>query len=163
MITGVAQQQLQATTLTSISVAKGNNIGQSLPLSGTQVETTATNSTGVNIETAMSLADVVRKYDVRNISPRDMAAMSLELYQSGAISFRDHALLSFQPELGPEFNKTLAGTTGGPDAPRDFIAQWDTQLQIHEKMGDVNFANNDRRILNILSNLAALREAAAPA
>jgi len=84
--------------------------------------------------------------------------MSQELYQSGAITFQDHALLSFQPELSPEFNKMLPGPFGKPDAPRDFIAQWEAQLRAHEEMGEVNFAKNDQRILNILGNLAALHE-----
>lgn len=163
MITTATQQQLRATTLAAISAVKGEGVGQSLPVSGTRVEATKSSPEVVNVRTAKSLADVARKYDVRNMSPRDMAAMSQELYQSGAISFQDHALLAFQPELSPEFNKTLAGSPGKPDAPRDFIAQWETQLQIHENQGDVNFAKNDRRILNILGNLAALHEPAGPA
>ena len=163
MITGATQQQLRATTLTVISAAKGNDIGQSLPISGKQVEATETNLAVINIEPAKSLADVARKYDVRNMSPREMAAMSQELYQSGAVSFQDHALLSFQPELSPESNNILAGIPGTSDVPKDFIAQWETQLRIHEKMGEVNFAKNDRRMLNILGNLAVLRESAASA
>lgn len=91
-----------------------------------------------------------------------MATMSQELYQSGAISPQEHVLLSFQPELNPESSKTLAGAYA-PDAPKDFIAQWEAQLRIHKSMGEANFAKNDQRILSILHNLAALHESATPA
>ncbi|MBI3525876.1 MAG: hypothetical protein HY066_15390 [Betaproteobacteria bacterium] len=163
MIAGAIQQQLRATTLTAISAIKGNGAGPSLPVSGTRAGITEASSVMVNVGTARTLADVAKKYAVRDMSPQEMAAMSQELYQSGAITFQDHALLSFQPELSPQFDKTLLGAPGKPDAPKDFIAQWETQLQMHEKMGDVNFAKNDQRILNILGNLAALRVTAAPA
>jgi len=159
MITGAAQQQLQ-TSPAAISAAKQSNSGQSSPLSGVRDDATAANSVAVNFETSRSLAGIAKEYDVRNMSPRGMAAMSQKLYQSGAISFQDHALLSFQPELSPEFSKTPLGHHGKPDGPRDFIAQWEMQLQIHEKRGDIRFSKIDRRMLNILGNLAALRESA---
>lgn len=162
MITSTTHQQLRIATLTAISAAKEVGAARSLPASANRVATTGSTSEVVNVGTAKSLTDVAKKYDVRGMSPRDMAAMSQELYQGGAISFQDHALLSFQPELNPEFNTTLAGTSD-PDAPRDFIAQWETQLRIHENLGEVNFAKNDQRMLNILGNLAALHGSAAPA
>lgn len=161
MITGATQQQLRTTTPTAIYSARGNDPGQSLPVSGARIETTKTNLAAVDVETALSLAGVSRKYDVRNVSPREMAAMSQELYQGGAISFQDHALLSFQPELSPEFNKIFPGRPGKPDTPRDFIAQWETQLQTDEKRSDKNASKNDQRIQNIIGNLAALRESTA--
>lgn len=162
MITGAAQQY-RATSLTAISAVKGQNIEPGLPVPGRRTETAASSSAVVNIEAPRPLADAAKKFDVRNMSPRDMATMSQALYQSGTISFRDHALLSFQPELGQQFNATLPGAPGEPDAPRDFLAQWEAQLQIHEKLGDAEFAKNDQRVLNILGNLAALRESAATA
>jgi len=158
-MTTVTQQPLRATNLGVIPAAKVEGRGRGLPVSGTPVATTGSASDVVNLGTAQSLTDVARKYDVRNMSPREMAAMSQTLYQSGAISFQDHALLSFQPDLGSDFNPTLAAPPGQADAPRDLMAQWAAQLQAHEQQGDANFAKNDQRMLNILGNLAALHEA----
>lgn len=154
MMTGATQQPLRANPLAAISAAKGKDTGQHLPAA----KTAEADSAPVNVETARSLGGLAGQYDVRNLSPRNMAALSQALYQDGAISFQDHALLSFQPELGPESNKTLAGSA---DAPKDFIAQWTTQLQVHESLGQSAFAKNDQRMLNILGNLAALRESGA--
>lgn len=162
MITTATQHQLSAATAAANSAERGG-VGRSLPVSAGRIATNESHSAIVNVGTAKSLADVAGKYDVRNMSPRDMAAMSQELYQGGAISFQDHALLSFQPELNQEINKTLADTPVRPDAPRDFIAQWEKQLQVHEQQGDVKFAKYDQRVLNILGNLAALRASATPA
>ncbi|MFZ2854616.1 MAG: hypothetical protein WAZ34_10980 [Rhodocyclaceae bacterium] len=155
MITGTTQQPLRASPLAAISDR------QRRPVLGAQAKATETDSAPVNVETARSLAGKTGQYDVRNMSPRNMAALSQALYQDGAISFQDHALLSFQPELSPEFNKMLAGTPDNADAPKDFIAQWTTQLQVHESLGQTSFAKNDQRMLNILGNLAALRESGA--
>lgn len=157
MITSATQQPLRANTLAAISAAREKESGQRLPAA----EATGAGSAPVNVESARSLAGLAGQYDVRNMSPREMATMSQTLYENGAISFQDHAFLSFQPELGPEFDKTPAGTSGNADAPKDFIAQWTTQLQAHESLGQASFAKNDQRMLNILGNLAALRESGA--
>lgn len=162
MITGAAQQY-RATNVTAISAVKGQSIEAALPVADGRTETAASSSAVVNVEAPRPLAEAAKKYDVRNMSPREMATMSQTLYQSGSISFRDHALLSFQPELGAQFNAILPGSPGGPDASKNFLAQWEAQLQIHEKLGDADFAKNDQRVLNILGNLAALRESAVTA
>lgn len=156
MMTEATQQALRASPLAAISAAKEKNAGPRLPVA----EATASDSAPVNVESARSLAGLAGQYDVRNMSPRNMAALSQALYQDGAISFQDHALLSFQPELNPEFNKTV-GAPDSAEASKDFIAQWTTQLQVHESLGQTGFAKNDQRMLNILGNLAALRESGA--
>lgn len=160
MITSSTSQRLSASILTATSAAKENKSSHNLPLSGGGTGIPTDPSAVVALGTATSLADVAKKYDVQNMSPREMAAMSQELYQAGALSFQDHALLSFQPELGPQY-QNLSGQPGNPDAPRDFIAQWNEQLQIHEKNGEMSFVKNDYRILNILGNLASLHKASA--
>ncbi|NDY74678.1 hypothetical protein G3N28_22230 [Desulfobacter hydrogenophilus] len=60
---------------------------------------------------ALSLSDIAKEYDVENISPKEMAQMSQELYDNNHISLKTHALLSFQPELG-DFDAILAQKTG---------------------------------------------------
>ncbi len=153
MITSVKQQQMQA-NLTATSAAIGNKDGQNLPLSAMEVNSASVSSSSakIDLETAESLSDIAKKYNIRNMSPREMSEMSQELYQGGTISFQDHALLSFQPELG--FNSSEA--TNQADKPKDFIAHWEQQLKLHEQQGESSFAKNDRRMLNILSNLDAI-------
>lgn len=137
--------------------AKRTEEGQNLPLPGvhTRIDFASfSSSVASNFERAESLSGIARKYDVRSMSPREMSTMSQTLYQSGAISFQDHALLSFQPELGTGF----IGAVNQADTPKDFIAHWEQQLKIHEQHGEESFAKNDRRILNILGNLDALSQ-----
>ncbi len=140
--------------------AKATQGGIFLPSSRTESGKTINGSTSTDFSQSALLSKIAQKYNVRNMSPREMASMSLGLYQSGAISFQDHALLSFQPELGPQFDNISPETYGKADTPRDFIAQWESQLKIHEKYGDAASAKNDSRIINILANLSTLRDLA---
>ncbi len=107
---------------------------------------------------------IAANYDVRNISPREMAKMSLELYQSGVISFKDHSFLSFQPELNPEYDETigrLTGTVARPDEPQDFVAVWEGHLKDQETRGtDREMIEQTRRMLSLVQNLAATRHPA---
>lgn len=102
-----------------------------------------------------SLSDIAAKYDIRNMSPRQMVDLSTELFQKGVISEQDHMTLSFQPELGNQ--KSSGVNFGDPDAPKDFVAQWESQLDFHRKSGDTQSAEISQRMLNILGNLDALR------
>jgi hypothetical protein len=154
MITSVKQQQMQAISLAT-SAAIGNKYGQNSPLSAKEVKSVSSGSEKTNFETAESLLGIAKKYNIRNMSPREMSQMSQELYQGGAISFQDHAFLSFQPELG----FSPSSTVGQADMPKDFIAHWEQQLKLHEQQGERSFAENDRRLLNILNNLDVLAKA----
>lgn len=116
----------------------------------------------VDTSTARQIADIAAEYDVRNISPRDMAAMSLSLYESGHISFKTHALLSFQPELHPEYDATLgkiSGVPAQPDEKRDFIQVWEKKLESQKRYAaPAEQIKNTEEVLNLLRNLAALRD-----
>lgn len=108
-----------------------------------------------------TVSDIARKYDVENVSPRDMANMSYELYDSGIISFKQHALLSFQPELSPYFNSTigkLTNTTAQPDVPRNFLGEWKDRLEQESRDGlPKDMIKNTKEIVSILDNLDTLR------
>ncbi len=111
-------------------------------------------SDSVQLEQSTSLRELARDYDVRSMSPQEMSIMSQKLFNSDHISFREHALLSFQPELGVGFrgNRNLA------TEKKDFILHWENQLELHEKNGEKAFAENDKKILNILNNLQAIHD-----
>ena len=160
MTAGAILQGTYAANMEAIYAARATQGGTFLPSPHTESGKTINGSTSTDFSQSALLSKIAQKYNVRNMSPREMASMSLELYQSGAISFQDHALLSFQPELGPQFNDLFPETYDKADTPRDFIAQWESQLKMHEKYGDATSAKNDRRIINILANLLTLGDSA---
>lgn len=150
MIGRILQQEIQA--LLPATSASINNDGKIMSLSVTRADSASSDSVVTHLETAEAVSELAGKYNVRNMSPREMSVMSHELYQNGAISFQDHALLSFQSELGAGY----PGATNQADTPKDFIAHWEQQLKLHEEHGEASFAQHDRRILNILGNLEAM-------
>lgn len=107
------------------------------------------------------LSEIMRNYDVENISPKEMAKMSQELFDNGHISFKVHSFLSFQPELNPSFNSTvskLANTTGNPDQARNFLKEWEDQLRELQKEGASSIIiSNTKEVVNILGNLHTLQ------
>ena len=45
-------------------------------------------------------------------------------------------MLAFQPELHPDFNRTIGALTGhdaAPDRGRDFLAEWEDRLAFEQK------------------------------
>jgi len=46
---------------------------------------------------------IMQEFDVQNISPREMKALSEKLHDAGIINHKEHGMLSFQPELSPQF------------------------------------------------------------
>lgn len=144
-------QQTQALSA-AISASFGKHDGKILPSPASQDTPVPSCATRAHFESAKSVAELTKGYNVRNMSPREMSAMSYDLYESGAISFQDHALLSFQPELGAE----SSDITNQADTPKDFIAHWEQQLRLHKQHGETAFAQHDQRILNILGNIEAI-------
>ena len=70
--------------------------------------------------------------NIRNASPRQVADISLDLYAAGMLTFEDYKMLAFQPELHPDYNRTIGALTGEPAAPdrqRDFVIEWHERLQ----------------------------------
>lgn len=96
---------------------------------------------------------ILGEYDIRNISPREMAVLSYRLYEAGIIDGGDYALLSYQPELNPNWEEN----NGGPDIPKDYIKYWEDILdrQIESRAGPVAIEKTET-ILNILLNLESL-------
>ena len=153
MISSVQHQQIQGINTTN-SAAIENIGGKNLPLSGSQADAIPSSSAVTNFEAAESLSGIVRKYDILNMSPQEMSDMSQELYQKGTISFQDHALLSFQSELGSDSTGDIS--QANPHPSKDFISHGEEQLKFQEQQGGGSFSKNDRGILNILGDLDAI-------
>ena len=82
------------------------------------------------------LAKMVEGVHIRNMTPRQMANMSLDLYVAGHLQWDEYALLAFQPELHPDFDRTIGALTGekaAPDRPRDFVAHWEERLAFERR------------------------------
>jgi hypothetical protein len=70
--------------------------------------------------------------DVRNATPRQISDVSLDLYAAGMLTYEDYTALAFQPELHPDYNRTVGALTGEraqPDRRRDFVKYWSDRLQ----------------------------------
>ncbi len=68
---------------------------------------------------------------LHDISPREMATFSLDLYATGVVSFEEYEMLAFQPELHPDYDATVGALTGEfakPDKPKDYIDHWEDRL-----------------------------------
>lgn len=104
------------------------------------------------------LAELIGNVDTHNLTPRRMADLSLDLYAAGAISFDDYSLLAFQPELHPDFNRTIGALTGeeaDPDRPRDFVSLWDDRaaFQRRHNAGRNDLIEQSERIASMLRRI----------
>jgi hypothetical protein len=83
----------------------------------------------------------------------------LELYADGLLEWNDHAALAFQPELHPDYDRTvgaLLGTKAEPDTPRDFIAEWERRLVFELRYNP----ENDEAVARARRIVRALRRTA---
>ncbi len=109
-------------------------------------------------EGAAGEGDELPPFDVRHMSPRRMAEVSMDLYMSGALGWEEYAMLAFQPELHPDYDNTVGALTGEkaePDRPKDFVAQWEERLAFERKHNaeDEPAVQRTRRIVAVLRRL----------
>ena len=95
---------------------------------------------------------------LRNLTPRQMAEVSLDLYAAGILSYDDYAILAFQPELHPDYNMTIGALTGepaGPDRARDYVSQWEERLSFERRHNPQNtsLVRRAERIVTLLQTL----------
>jgi hypothetical protein len=139
---------LQSTNTTSATeVVKKSTVVQS----GTETAQT----TETKDKYSSKLAEIASRYDVTKITPRQMLAMSKELYDNKLISETEFAFMSFQPEVmdpnGPQSNpgpKKL-----GPDDPRDMLSEWKYKMSYQ---GSAEATNNAQNVINALEKVNAL-------
>ena len=90
--------------------------------------------------------------DVRALTRDELAAVSQQLYRSGAIGLDDHAALS----LDPSFAGSAELLTSPDGSGRvDWVAEFQARLARHQEQGDASSATQDRRVLDILGRLQA--------
>ena len=113
----------------------------------------------------ISFLEIATDYNVKMISSRQMVALSFDLYTAGYIDKEQHLLLSFQPELQPNFDDTigaLINENSAPDKQKDFIELW-----LQRYVFDQNYPGPDHKrtyrlkiILNMLTALDKMAETA---
>jgi len=94
--------------------------------------------------------------DIRNMSPREMADASLDLYIDGSLSYDEYSMLAFQPDLHPSFEDTIGALTGErstPDRPKDFIQEWEDRYDFERRYPSDNpkTLQQIERILGVLT------------
>ncbi|RAU21501.1 hypothetical protein CU669_12420 [Paramagnetospirillum kuznetsovii] len=81
-------------------------------------------------------SDATPRYDLRNISPRNFADLTHELYLDGTLSWDEFKMVGFPSELDPRFDETIGALTGekaNPDQPRDMLGQWEQRVDFEKR------------------------------
>lgn len=108
------------------------------------------------------LKSILTDISARAMTPRQMQELSLDLYVNGILSWDEHVELAFQPDLHPDFARTIGALTGEkplPDQPRDFVREWERRLDFERRFAPAA-SRAKERALHILS---VLRRIDAPA
>ena len=113
-----------------------------------------------DLEHTRSQKPAIPAMDVRQMSPRKMAGLSMDLYVAGIIEWEEHEMLAFQAELHPDYNKSIGALTGKParpDHPKDFIEEWEDRLAFQRRYNPDNVRRIRRteHIKNILNQIDA--------
>ena len=113
---------------------------------------------GAEAPTKTLFGTLTNGLSLRDLTPRQMAEVSLDLYAAGILSYDDYALLAFQPELHPNYNVTIGALTGepaGPDRARDYVTQWEERLSFERRHNPQNttLVRRTERIVALLQVL----------
>ena len=105
-----------------------------------------------------AIYELIGDVDTHHLSPRQMSELSLDLYAIGAISFDDYSALAFQPELHPDFDRTIGALTGeraDPDRPRDFVRLRDDRadFQRRHNAARTDLVEQSERIASVLRQI----------
>jgi len=102
------------------------------------------------------IAELARALDVRHMSPRQAVEMSMDLHMAGLLAWEEYAMLAFQPELHPDYDRTvgaLIGEKARPDRRRDFVRMWEERLAFERRYN----ADAPKRIERTLAIVTLLR------
>lgn len=108
------------------------------------------------VETVLRPAAV--DFDPRATTPREIQKVSESLYLEGVITWEEHAQLSFQADMHPDYENTIGALTGesaDPERPRDYIKIWQRRLAFERRHSGPNSAQSEQatHILSLLRRL----------
>ena len=95
----------------------------------------------------------IKRLNVRELTPRQMAEACMDLYLFGLLTYDEYAVLAFQAELHPDYDRTIGALTerkAEPDRPRDYIWLLQEKLQF-ERTYDPRNRDRIERIQNVLN------------
>lgn len=107
--------------------------GEAQPQDGLSDDPQAEAIVAEAVELAAAVLKIASDYNVRDMSPHDLAEMSRRLYYAGAIGLAEHAVLCHQPHLIDDYDADagLYRQLGlEPETPRDLLAQWQQHLAL---------------------------------
>lgn len=139
---------------------KGHPVPPAFPVVESEPVRPAVSSTIAPAEDAAH--HFIWRNDVRNLTPRQMSALCGELFLATMISCDEYLMMAFQPELHPDFDRTigaLIGEKADPDRPRDYIQRWTERLDFERRYNakDPGLIDRTRNILSVLRQLDAVR------
>lgn len=93
-----------------------------------------------------ALKEIATRYDVNALRLDEIDSLCQELYIGGWIGYQDQALLALPARNLP-----------GSSQPCDYLSTWEQLIDAQEHSGRQEPLRRAKRILTILSNLAALK------
>ncbi len=108
--------------------------------------------------TESPLAHILDGVNARAMTPRQVSNLGDDLYSAGILDFDEYADMAFQPDLHPDFAKTIGALTGDvalPDQPRDYIKLWEEKYDFASRHRTED-SDAPERALHILSVLRRL-------
>jgi len=95
------------------------------------------------------------RINVRRATPREMSALSMDLYVAGVLGYEEYAMLGFQAELHPDYARTVGALTGvkaQPDRSRDYVELWERRLDFERTHNPENakLIERTRHVLAVL-------------
>jgi len=108
----------------------------------------------INLGDYQNSSEPENTFDIRNLTPREMVNVSLDLYIDGELSFSEYSLLAFQPELHPDFEDTIGALTGeraDPDMPRDYVQDWQERYEF-----EIRYPSDDTRVLKQMDQILSV-------
>ncbi|KIL98422.1 hypothetical protein CCC_03705 [Paramagnetospirillum magnetotacticum MS-1] len=76
------------------------------------------------------------RFDLRNISPREFADVTHELYMEGTLNWDEFQMIGFPSELNPRYDETIGALTGElarPDHPKDMLGKWEQRVEFERR------------------------------
>lgn len=153
--------ELERSNLQTLPIPRPKTALRPLPQPQQTAESVSSIPTLAETEGGIALRRLIGDIDIRNLSPRQMADTSLDLYVTGVLPWDEYAMLAFQPELHPDYDRTigaLIGEPAAPDRPRDFLAMWEERLTFDEKYN----AETPERITRTQRIVSLFRQIDAP-
>jgi hypothetical protein len=129
-----------------------------VPVEANNVNLVTTDAKKKSVEAVSPLAELSKGVNIRHISPRQMSELSLKLYVAGYLQWDEYEMLAFQPELHPDFDRTigaLTGETANPDRPRDYVVEWKDRydFELRNNPDDAKRIERNLRILTLFKKV----------